>query len=185
MCIYCKEDSLCPSSPHSRYHLHRHLPSNFLSPIFDCYPIMSNRVGWEPEPNSRGTLGLLSSCFGTLLICVYNAVHINVPCSGARHIWFYQNVRKAKWVFVGVFTPELLALTAFLEYRRASQVCKLVDKYIGDEEIRVCLFHRYSLHPFVLINDSFYLYRTRKPTSVARVVVSCGEILGYVQVFVS
>src|SRR5690242_7806078 len=34
---------------------------------------------WIPEPTGRGTAGLLSSCFLTILICTWNAVHIDVP----------------------------------------------------------------------------------------------------------
>ncbi len=34
---------------------------------------------WIPEPNTRGTWSLLYSCIFTLALCVYSAIHLNIP----------------------------------------------------------------------------------------------------------
>lgn len=36
-------------------------------------------VGWQSDPDGRGTFTLVSSCVFTLTICVYSAMHLNVP----------------------------------------------------------------------------------------------------------
>lgn len=74
-------------------------------------------VGWYSEPSYRGTYSLLSSCVSTLLICVLSAVHLDVPAE--HHSRLHKWVKKAKWVAVGVFAPEWLTMTAYLEWQNA------------------------------------------------------------------
>ena len=38
-----------------------------------------NETVWQPEPGNRGTYGLLSSCVITMVLCVWTAVHLNIP----------------------------------------------------------------------------------------------------------
>ncbi|EIM80033.1 uncharacterized protein STEHIDRAFT_68897 [Stereum hirsutum FP-91666 SS1] len=74
-------------------------------------------VGWYSEPSYRGTYSLLSSCVSTLLICVLSAVHLDVPAE--HHSRLHKWAKKAKWVAVGVFAPEWLTMTAYLEWQNA------------------------------------------------------------------
>ena len=37
---------------------------------------------WEPQPERRGTFGILSSCFVTLALCTWKIVHLNLPGEG-------------------------------------------------------------------------------------------------------
>jgi hypothetical protein len=39
----------------------------------------TDTVGFVAEDNQRDTISLLISCFATLALCVYSAVHLNVP----------------------------------------------------------------------------------------------------------
>ncbi|KAF2864620.1 hypothetical protein BDV95DRAFT_509104, partial [Massariosphaeria phaeospora] len=39
-------------------------------------------VAWVPEPHVRGTMGLLWSCFTTIFICTWSAIHPNLPAAG-------------------------------------------------------------------------------------------------------
>ncbi|KZV96319.1 hypothetical protein EXIGLDRAFT_765422 [Exidia glandulosa HHB12029] len=72
---------------------------------------------WVNNPGTRGTLNILWLCVSTLGLCVWNAVHPDVPHPGTpkwrvvgKRIW---------WLFVGLFMPELLVLTALGEFRQA------------------------------------------------------------------
>lgn len=38
-----------------------------------------NETVWQPEPGKRGTYGLLSSCILTMILCLWTAVHPNIP----------------------------------------------------------------------------------------------------------
>jgi len=42
-------------------------------------------VGWVSDPNGRGTLSLIISCVVTFTLCVWSALHVNVPVHGSTH----------------------------------------------------------------------------------------------------
>lgn len=80
---------------------------------------------WHPEPLGRGTFGLLSSCITTLVLCVYTAVHLNIPEHGKElQQWF----RKIGWVVLGLLAPEIVAWNAYEQYRTASRINQVVYK---------------------------------------------------------
>lgn len=63
---------------------------------------------WQPEPQTRGTYSIVSTCVITLSLCVWTALHLNIPeHSKADH----QKWRKAKWLLVGLLAPELVSQT--------------------------------------------------------------------------
>ena len=68
-------------------------------------------LGWQSDPNGRGTFTVVSSCLLTLGICVYSAMHLNVPPyrESSLHFWF----RTCKWGLLGVFGPELVIFLAW------------------------------------------------------------------------
>lgn len=75
---------------------------------------ITGRVGWVNDPDGRGTFSLVVSCLSTLLLCVYSAMHLNLPMyheSGARYVWRY-----CKWALIGVLGPELVVWTAWRQY---------------------------------------------------------------------
>ncbi|KAK3345005.1 hypothetical protein B0H65DRAFT_573650, partial [Neurospora tetraspora] len=39
----------------------------------------SPRLRWVTEPDIRGTFSILSTCIVTLVLCVWTAIHLNVP----------------------------------------------------------------------------------------------------------
>jgi hypothetical protein len=65
---------------------------------------------WVAEPSGRGTWDILYSCVFTLVLCVYTAIHLNVPArnDSTSTIW----LRKIKWVLIAIFGPEIVVLTA-------------------------------------------------------------------------
>ncbi|KAF2464834.1 uncharacterized protein BDR25DRAFT_295994 [Lindgomyces ingoldianus] len=68
-------------------------------------------TGWVPEPHTRGTWSILSSCLVTISLCVWAAVHLNVPRYGESRWrpWF----RRFYWLLIGLFAPEIVAYTAW------------------------------------------------------------------------
>jgi hypothetical protein len=70
---------------------------------------------WVSNPDTRSTSDILYSCIITISLCVYTALHLNVPPQGTTKISGV--IAKAKWVVVGVFAPEIVVYTAFLQMR--------------------------------------------------------------------
>ncbi|KUJ17077.1 uncharacterized protein LY89DRAFT_550286, partial [Mollisia scopiformis] len=66
---------------------------------------------WVSSPGGRGTWEILYSCLFTLLLCVYTAIHMNVPPAGESKFAFW--LRKTKWVAIAVFAPEIVVVNAF------------------------------------------------------------------------
>lgn len=84
------------------------------------------RAGWEPAPQGRDTMDIISSCLSTLITCIYSSVHFDVPRSTvhrdpllrklrSRDYWLELWVKASFWL-LGVFSPEMLVLHAFYEH---------------------------------------------------------------------
>ncbi|KAL9586852.1 MAG: hypothetical protein Q9203_003718 [Teloschistes exilis] len=80
---------------------------------------------WVPEPNGRGTWSLLSICIITTSLCVWSAVHLNVPEHKGQHP---QYLRKLKWLVLGLFAPELVAYVAWQQRQEAAKLSVEIDK---------------------------------------------------------
>jgi hypothetical protein len=114
-------------------------------------------VGFVQGDNQRDTISLLISCLATLGLCVYTAVHLNVPTKGERH--FQTLVREFKWCIIGLFAPELVLYTAWRQYASAKQLCEelsranqadIIEQAKGEGLARVGLYffacYHYSLY---------------------------------------
>lgn len=86
---------------------------------------------WVPEPNGRGTWSLLSTCIITVSLCVWSAVHLNISQhqKTSSHYW-----RKAKWLLLGIFAPELLAYIAWQQRQEASRLCQKIRAIYQQKE---------------------------------------------------
>src|SRR4051812_14372775 len=74
-------------------------------------------ASWRSEPSTRGTWNILSSCLITLGLCLWTALHLNIP----RHkegAWA-PTIRKASWLMLGLLAPEMIAYTAWCQRRAA------------------------------------------------------------------
>jgi hypothetical protein len=80
---------------------------------------------WMPPATVRGTVDIVYTCLITLTLCVYTAVHINVPPRGAGPMWWY--LKKAKWTFLGIFAPEVVLFTAWYQFHQASRLRKALN----------------------------------------------------------
>jgi hypothetical protein len=74
--------------------------------MFSPFGISQNGTTfWNPEPDFRGTYGILSNCLVTISLCVWTALHLNIPEYGKSLKQFFH---KAGWLLVGLFAPELV-----------------------------------------------------------------------------
>ncbi|KAH4038915.1 hypothetical protein HBH92_154450 [Parastagonospora nodorum] len=83
-------------------------------------PSSNETLSWGAEPRYRGTYSILSSCIITIGLCVWTAVHLNVPEHGKVVPQFW---RKVKWLAIGLFAPEMVAWTAFQQRHEAQTIC--------------------------------------------------------------
>jgi hypothetical protein len=63
-------------------------------------------VGWVPDPDQRGTISLLLTCLVTMFLCVWSALHLNIP---ARTQWRARAGRRATWLLFALLAPELVS----------------------------------------------------------------------------
>lgn len=84
---------------------------------------LSDTVGWQSDPNGRGTFTLVSSCLLTLVICVYSAMHLNVPPHGESTLNYW--MRTIRWGFWGIFGPELVVFVAWKQFLSAKAIEKI------------------------------------------------------------
>ena len=75
---------------------------------------------WVPDPDNRGTWSLLYSCVFTLVLCVWTAIHLNVPSCHESKI--SQWLRKLKWVLLAIIAPEFGVHTACEQYYQAKDL---------------------------------------------------------------
>ena len=74
--------------------------------------------GWVQDPNTgRGTFSIVSSCLLTLSLCVYTAVHLNVPRQNQTE--FQGWLRTARWVAFGILAPEMVVYVAWRQFKSA------------------------------------------------------------------
>ncbi|KAF8538104.1 hypothetical protein BDD12DRAFT_929078, partial [Trichophaea hybrida] len=77
---------------------------------------------WVSAPATRGTFKILYSCTFTLALCVYSAIHLNLP-SEENKFTYYR--RKSKWVVVAIFAPEIVLYTAWEQWLTVKQITEL------------------------------------------------------------
>lgn len=82
------------------------------------------KAKFVPEPPGRGTMGILSSCSLTLVLCIWTAVHCDYnPNERIRN--------KIIWMIISLFGPEVLASYAFRQWREARLLRRLWCEHAG------------------------------------------------------
>ncbi|KAH7138512.1 hypothetical protein B0J11DRAFT_17099 [Dendryphion nanum] len=83
-------------------------------------------TSWHSATNERSTWDLISSCVLTLTICVWSALHLNVPTENSTRT--QRNLRRARWIVLGIFAPELVVSSAFAQYLTAKWLLREIQK---------------------------------------------------------
>ncbi|KAF2635759.1 hypothetical protein P280DRAFT_473662 [Massarina eburnea CBS 473.64] len=96
-----------------------------MSSFYGSVPL-NHTAKWHPEPSSRGTFSIFSSCLITMGLCIWTAVHLNIPEHGEAGLITGQSIRKIKWLYIGLFAPEYVAFVAFRQRQTASRILKAV-----------------------------------------------------------
>jgi hypothetical protein len=60
---------------------------------------------WRASPLERGTFDILVTCLTTMILCVWTAIHPNIPGQGESKNVFR---RKIWWVVLGAVAPEMV-----------------------------------------------------------------------------
>ena len=88
---------------------------------------------WQPEPgNGRGTWTILSTCIITLSLCVYTALHLNMPAhksSAASLIGM-----KVVYVVFGLLAPELIVFNAWRQRTVAASILSQLRRQRGGKK---------------------------------------------------
>ena len=87
---------------------------------------------WIPEPNGRGTWGLIQTCLLTLGLCVYSAIHLNVFHRQCR--WWTRLSIRLKWLVVALLAPEFIVYNAWSQRRQAVRIARMLRRRCGQKE---------------------------------------------------
>ena len=93
--------------------------------------------GWMPTPDVRGTTDLLWSCFSTIALCVWTAIHLPIPSYSREkpkfsvnwRNWLRQKMKESRLVpaLISFVVPEFLAFVAVQEFLKARATRKSLD----------------------------------------------------------
>ena len=83
---------------------------------------MENSVGWQPNPDRRGTLDIIWGCLFTILACTWTIQYPNLPAKNDLRIKDW--ARKCFWMLLNVVIPEFLLAQAISERRWAYDCLK-------------------------------------------------------------
>ena len=89
-------------------------------------------VGWQPNPNRRGTLDIIFNCLFTIVACTWSVQHFNLPVP--KDGFWTLFLRRARWFALAIIFPEVLLLQAVAE-RYTATMCR--DKFGKIEGIHV------------------------------------------------
>lgn len=71
----------------------------------------SSTVSWVSDPDGRGTFSLIASCVLTMGLCVWTALHLNLPSTISSKWQFW--LESVQWAVTGIFAPELVVFAAW------------------------------------------------------------------------
>lgn len=106
--------------------------------IFFAHKAASSSVdtlGYYSAPNFRGTWDLLVGCVLTLTVCVWSALHLNVPIESSLT---RRNLRRIRWILLGLFAPELVVSSAFAQYLTARWLRREILADVKYRKAEVC-----------------------------------------------
>jgi hypothetical protein len=88
---------------------------------------------WVERPKQRGTLEILTFCFTTMLVCVWSAVHLDIP--NKRHSFSRRLLTRVFWMVAALFAPELLLYLAINQMVNAYHLETEATKYLRSQPV--------------------------------------------------
>jgi hypothetical protein len=76
-------------------------------------------AAWHSEPAHRGTFSILSSCLITMALCIWTAVHLNLPEHKKES---HQVYKKMLWLVLGLSAPEVVVWNAWMQRKRMKRL---------------------------------------------------------------
>ncbi|KAJ9646205.1 hypothetical protein H2204_000868 [Knufia peltigerae] len=96
-------------------------------------------VGWQESPNVRGTMDIIWTCLFTVFICVWTAVHLNVPAppgtDSAIDLW----LRRIKWVGNCCIVPEIVMMLAAGQWSFARSCWREMRDILAEQDSQVIM----------------------------------------------
>lgn len=89
-------------------------------------------VGYVKDPNGRGTISLVLSCLLTLVLCVWSALHLNVPernRKGITTIWI-----NFRWILAGIYSPEMVVFAAWRQWCSARMLNGHIQSLLEEQD---------------------------------------------------
>ena len=87
---------------------------------------------WQPDPNGRGTSGLLQSCLITVGLAMYSSIHLNIPAHKSSKT--SRAFSKIVWVLIALLAPEWTVYCAWTQRRDAKAIAKHFNEEFGLQE---------------------------------------------------
>jgi hypothetical protein len=109
---------------------------------------------WKAEPTQRGTFGILSFCLSTLIICVWSALHFDIPTT--RHTLTHRIFIHVFWMAVALIAPEALLCAAIDQRIDSELLTRKAVEYLPQKLAKPGIFAR-----------CFHLITRRKPEAVS------------------
>lgn len=75
---------------------------------------MVSLVGFVSQSDGRGTIPLIHGCLSTIVLCTWNALHLNLPADDESN--WTKNLRKGKWMMIAIIAPEAISVLALREW---------------------------------------------------------------------
>jgi len=87
--------------------------------INKCLPpselsIMVKLVKFVSQSGGRGTIPLIHGCLSTIVLCTWNALHLDLPADCESN--WTKILRKAKWMILAIIAPEAISVLALREW---------------------------------------------------------------------
>ena len=95
---------------------------------------VSTTDGWVDQPDGRGTLDILWTCFFTIFVCTWTIQHPNVPSPDEHDQRAKWLLRKFRWAMLTVLVPEVVTASAFAQHTAACNSVEAIAAKTGEKQ---------------------------------------------------
>lgn len=90
----------------------------------------SSPSSWISDSTTRSVYDILSICASTLVICVWSAVHPDIPTRKKSKFKLF--AKQVEWMLVGIFIPDLLLYIALCQGISAIMLSRSIYSHLRD-----------------------------------------------------